>query len=602
MATRNPSSRTALRTFVVLSLAAMVVAYSLPDIRRVWQPSGDFGYYTAFPDKIVTDLDQLSPADRAGLKVGDEIDIASTNRDYQFLVAGSPGTNLPGQRVVVPIMRGATERYVTMVSRPETMDTAAQVLIVGRELAMLLFVGVGAALVLLRPSITTWAFYAYCLGLNPAPRPGLLFYMLSPSSSLLGVIVHGFIAYAGWMGVALFAVLFLHEESRGWRRWACRLLPYALLIFWGLGTYLRLACYRFGWPEERVLTLALSLESLFILVALYAFVETYVLSRGADRQRIKWVIAGFAVALVAQTISNGNLPDWVYNSWPDWVYGSLKLAMVVVPLTVAYAVVRHRIIDVSFVANRALVYGVLTTLLVGVFALVDWLFIDKLKLARLGTIAEMGVAVAGGFWFNGLHRRVDSLIDATFFRQRHKAERQLARVAAALPLATTAGAVANCVVNEPVRAMLLASAALFRRDRDGVYAREQSEGWDASTLLRLDDSDETLLMLAQAEGGPLSLFDHPWRTEGVPSGPAHPVLALPIIVRRELAAIVFYGAHVHGEALDPDEIKAIASLAPGAAAAYDHLDAEAMQQQVASMQKTIEIQQALLAEAQIQPA
>ncbi len=123
-----------------------------------------------------------------------------------------------------------------------------------------------------------------------------------------------------------------------------------------------------------------------------------------------------------------------------------------------------------------------------------------------------------------------------------------------------------------------------------------------SNLLELDDADGRLLMLAQAEGGPLSLYDHHWRTDGVPAGPARPVLALPIIVRRELAAVVFYGSHVHGEALDPDEIKAIAGLAPAAAAAYDHLDAEAMQQQVASMQKTIDIQQALLAEAQIQPA
>src|ERR1700680_891371 len=69
------------------------------------------------------------------------------------------------------------------------------------------------------------------------------------------------------------------------------------------------------------------------------------------------------------------------------------------------------------------------------------------------------------------------------------------------------------------------------------------------------------------------------RAHGAPSGPAHPVLALPITVRRELVTIVLYGAHTHGEPLDPDEIKAIAGLASAAAAAYDHLEADALRRE-----------------------
>jgi hypothetical protein len=202
---------------------------------------------------------------------------------------------------------------------------------------------------------------------------------------------------------------------------------------------------------------------------------------------------------------------------------------------------------------------------------------------------------------NRLHERVDSFINATFFRQRHKAEVQLARNAAALPSVTTTRAVAEALVAEPMRVLSLASAALFRRDKDGSYFREEPVGWQDGELKRLDDNDDRLLALIQTENGPLSLYDHPWRIEGVPSGPAHPVLALPII-RRELAAIVFYGSHIHGESLDPDEIKAIASLAPGAAAAYDHLDAEAMKREVEAIKRKNEALEAQLAEAQIQRA
>lgn len=597
MSTHSPSNRATLRTFVVLFLAAVVLALCLPDIRRVWQPEGDFGYSTDY-DNVVTSVDSDSPADRAGLKVGDRIDIASTNRDYQQLVTYDTGTFLPGQRVVVAVKRGATERYVAMVSRPEAMDSTTAALIVGRELAMLLFVGVGAALVLLRPSITTWAFYAYCLGLNGAPN-SLVTYLPSPSWGLSAYIASEWLSWAGYVGVAVFAALFLHEATGGWRRWVFRLSPFALLIFGCLSTYVLLGSLRFGWPTKGVTNLSLSFESFLAVVALYALVETYVLSRGADRQRIRWVIVGFGVALVTASIDGLIYPR--FNP-PYWLHESLSVAGVVAPLTVAYAVIRHRIIDVSFVISRALVYAILTALLIGIFSLTDWFFTDYLRATRVGTVAEVIAILAFGFSFRTLHLRVNTLIDATFFRQRHRAEVQLARVAAALSQSPNNETVESFLVNDPTRALALASAALFRRRRDGIYMREQSVGWTVSDLARLDRSDDPLLTLAKTENGPLSLYDRPWRTEGVPAGAARPAVALPIIVRGELAAIVFYGSHVHGEALDPDEIKTIASLTPGAAAAYDHLEAEAMRNKNESLQRENESLRTQLAEAQIQPA
>jgi hypothetical protein len=478
------------------------------------------------------------------------------------------------------------------------MDTVKKTLILARWLALLLFVGVGAGLVLLRPSVATWGFYLYCLGLNGAANVSSLFLFGPPWDLVVSAIYFAF-ASAGFVGVAVFAACFLHEPPVGWRAGIYRFAPLAFLIVFGLQMYWVLAGLYFGWPARDADATALTLEAVLVVAAVYALTETYLRAKGTDRQRIRWVIVGFGIALVA-FLTDQILTREGFNP-PYWLHGSLALTSVVVPLTVAYAVIKHRVIDVSFVVSRALVYGILTTLLVGLFSLIDWFFTDYLRLARLGTFAEVGAVVAFGFWFNGLHRRVDTIIDATFFRQRHRAEVQLARNAVALPFATTTKSVGQALVEEPVRTLSLASAALFRRNTIGGYVREESAGWAASDLSHLDESDDHFLMLLQAEGGPLSLFDHPWRSDRVPGGPALPILALPIIVRRELAAIVFYGSHVHGEAFDPDEIKAIAGLATGAAAAYDHLEAEEMRRSNDLLQRKVETMQALLAEAQIQP-
>ena len=600
MAIPSPSNRAALRTFVVVALSLLVLVAGGLDLRRVWTPIGLLGYQENGDDVMIFVADG-SPAAKAGIQIGDRLDLPATPVQFKY-VAIQGGTLAPGDRATFAIVHRGVRRMVTLTSIPQV--TEAQPYYTAYRIAVLsvavLYIFLGAALVLLRPSLMTWGFFLYCLANAPFTFYSLPLFLPFPLN-FLTYSVQWWLTAAGTVGLLVFALCFLNEPIKGWRYSALRTMPwlFAALVIFGL-----FWIYVWGWvggpPGELLSRSYIAIQVLWSLSALYLFLDTYVRARGADRQRIRWVVVGFGLNLVFQFVYQ--FLNLYAPSTPIWFFHFLQLSTVIVPLTVAYAVIKHRVIDVSFIVSRTLVYGVLTSLLVGAFALVDWLFMDKLKLARLGAVAEMGVAVAGGFWFNGLHKRVDLFIDAIFFRQRHKAELQLARNAAALPSVTTAKAVAEALVAEPIRSLALASAALFRREKDGTYFREDSVGWHDGDLKRLDDKDDRLLALIQTEQGPLSLYEHPWRDTDVPSGAAHPVLALPIIVRRELAAVVFYGSHVHGEPLDPDEVKAIAGLAPGAAAAYDHLEAEAMKREVQLFRRKNESLEAQLAEAHIQPA
>lgn len=591
-------TRAALRAFVVVSLALLVIFAGALDFRRIWVPIGDFGYSVDGNDRVVFVADG-SPAAKAGMRAGDSIAVQSTPKQFRYAAADA-GTPEAGQTITFGLMHNGSVRMLTMTSTTQQTEKYYAGYRIAVLAVAILYIALGAALVLHRPSLMTWGFFLYCLYGAPFTFYAVTFAFPFPWPYIVTAL-QGVLSSAGLVGLLVFALYFLNDPLRRWRNVAMRTIPWlfaAICASWLAWEY------QWGWsggPPGEIMGRAFFVERVAIALAvMYLFLDTYVRARGQERQRIRWVVVGFALNLLFQVAYD--FLNFFVPGTPIWVFHLLQLATVVLPLTVVYAVIKHRVIDVSFVVSRTLVYGVLTTLLVGIFSLLDWFFTDYFRNARLGTIAEVATVFGFGIWFNGLHRRVDALIDATFFRQRHKAEVQLARVASALSQAPTTDTVARFLVNEPVRALSLASAALFKRDLAGVFVREAADGWTKDEVARLDEQDHVLLTLAQTEQGPLSLEDHPWRTEGVPTGPARSVLALPIIVRRELVAIVFYGSHVHGEALDPDEIRAIAALAAGAAAAYDHLEAEAIKREVEEQKGQIDSLRAQLAAAQIQPA
>jgi hypothetical protein len=90
-----------------------------------------------------------------------------------------------------------------------------------------------------------------------------------------------------------------------------------------------------------------------------------------------------------------------------------------------------------------------------------------------------------------------------------------------------------------------------------------------------------------ADQSPLDLRQVRWNRVDLPCATARPLLALPVTVRRRLAAFVLYSGHVGGEALDPTEQRSVSALAVGAAAAYDHLDAERMRRRVAELEAAL---------------
>ena len=104
------------------------------------------------------------------------------------------------------------------------------------------------------------------------------------------------------------------------------------------------------------------------------------------RLRLRWMLVGIIAIMATVVINNAILePSLLVQTINSSLYAFSIIAM-------AYALLRHRVVDFSIVMDRALVYGLVTTLVVGVVAAVKSLGIKVPVVVRLeGTkIALLG--------------------------------------------------------------------------------------------------------------------------------------------------------------------------------------------------------------------
>lgn len=574
------------RVLLVALLALWTIGTTLPSASVIWRPPGTLGFRADYDGRIV-EVDPQGVGARAGIAVGDRIDLPATpmeNRVYAAPLAPLPQA---GTSTTLVIARRSTTRSVTLVAPARDLSTAEKWSIIARIVAVMIFVIVGAALVLLRPSVVTWGFYLSCLGINPPP-PATLSLAAFPWNLVIEIVAH-FVFAAGTVGFIIFALRFPRTETSGWRASVERQSAAIFLVTAVLFVYPDVAPVLFGRPGETVQVLALAWASLTAVVVIAALAGTYMHGSGEDRQRIRWVIVGFAIGVSAAVVG-GVLG---YSSlFP--IPNAAALANVIlvftafVPLTVAYAVIRHRVLDVRFAISRALVYGGITSGAIVVFAIIDWFFGHVLAATKLAIFAEIAASVALGFGLNGVEKRVDALVDSVFFRARHIADRRLGRIAAALSHASTVSAVDDLIVSEPLDALELGSAALFRRNDIGQFVRTAANSWPADAPSSFD-RDDTLFLQLQAELAPLHLSEIRWQHEGLPANEARPALAVPVVVRGGVVAAVIYGRPLSGEEFDPDAVALLNRLAVGAAAAYDHLEAQALRRRVAELEAMLDL-------------
>jgi hypothetical protein len=272
------------------------------------------------------------------------------------------------------------------------------------------------------------------VGYGLVARPGAL-----PAASYLAGISNGIAVL--WLACGGFVLLLTPTgslPSPRWRWWArvAAAAPVLLVLLFAVDPHPLAPEHPtvenpLAVPVPAGLLLAVAaVDAVIVLATLVAAAGSLVVrfrrARGVERQQLRWVAVGAALAAVALLVAvaaGAMAKDGV-------VLAALGTCVALLPLATGAAVLRYRLYDLDRIVSRTLAYGLLTVLLGGGYAGVV-LGLGQF-LGRESSLVVAGATLAVAAVFQPARRRVQQAVDRRFNRRRYDAARTIQAFSARL--------------------------------------------------------------------------------------------------------------------------------------------------------------------------
>src|SRR3989440_498122 len=245
-----------------------------------------------------------------------------------------------------------------------------------------------------------------------------------------------FVSFLGSICFVLFFYLFPNGQFvPRWMRW----LSIGVIVYWGAKNFFSLSPLNpfTRFPMLDALTLVGFVGSM-VVGQIYRYRRV---SSLLQRQQTKWVVFGMSVA-IGGYVGLVDLLYGVFSLPPKGPFADLIIftatyfLMLLIPLSIVFAILRARLWDIDILINRTLVYATLTATL----ALIYFGLIFGLQSLMRGLIGQAGdnplviviSTLAIAVLFQPLRHRLQRVIDRRFFRRKYDAAQTLAAFSATL--------------------------------------------------------------------------------------------------------------------------------------------------------------------------
>ena len=248
---------------------------------------------------------------------------------------------------------------------------------------------------------------------------------------------------------------------------------------------------QYGLPQ-----IAIILLNVYLLAALICLILSYRTADASARRRLRVVLAGsllgFGSLLLIVLMEATQTQEKLKTVW-DWLQFSSNWTLPLVPISFAYAIVRHRVIPVSLLLRRGIRYflvsrGSTVLVMIGLsavmFVVMDTFF-RYVRPANGRVIGVISAVTAIVFWriTHAFHQRVVApVIDRYFFRQAYDSQQILTELAESLRTTTDIPTLLELVADRLQSALQTANVAIFLRDEpSGEYRNAYTCAYNAAT-------------------------------------------------------------------------------------------------------------------------
>lgn len=506
---------------------------------------------TPFLNQITVSPDSSSY--RIGLRTGDLVDTRSlpAAQRYRWFNGWQPR----GERIDLRVVRGDRTQAVSIVSEnaPLELDNWLAILGLGWMLAFATLIAwrrpdsAEARVLVLLLVLSTIGTDFY--NINWITRSAIA----DTIAQLLGVVLY----FGGFALFATYAMTFTPPPSflrrlLAWLSYASAAIVVLYGIAFDVGVWTLTADPTQAWytgTAPQIVTGVLPL-----LLPVFCALVTIAQTRGTQRTRIVW--SGIPLALYFVILS---AVDAVVTVDPTFdsrlLLYATNVAIFIAPIGITYALLSRRVLDISFVLNRALVFSGVSIVVVGIFVLVEWILSEWLGAAShtANLAISAATALVLGFSVRAIHTYVDRVLDRIFFRKRHEDERAIRAFAREVAYITD---IATVLARAKEVLVTHADAAFVNLELDDGTGRYGDVSENDSGIVSLKTWHKTLDL-------------HTLQTD------LQGEFAYPMIARGRLVGALVLGPKRSGESYAPDESEAIAQLAHGVGGALDILTLKA---------------------------
>jgi hypothetical protein len=492
-------------------------------------------------DVLVRGLKPGSPLAHAGVHEGDRLRLDIRWNDFRTLAAGEVfgfTRVAPGKpehlAFVVPVYEGHAKNVGNY-----------------RFLITLFDLGVGLLLfVRLRGDIGAealgMAFVAATITSNFPSPPGWSIFWITVAYS--GVALTPFLMLA-------FAMSFYDRHTRRLKNW--EKTAYGILVFSfvpGMANVFFSNYFAYTAPPIRVGTALLFLEVVLAYAATVAYLARgYAASIGSIRARYGLLLIALLLTFCLTAVQTYSffVLKLARMDPENPLYDVNVVLSLAGPLLFAYAVLRHRVIDLGFVLNRTLIYGVISIVMLSAFGLIEWAVGHVLQPSgrNESAVLDATIAVLVSLSFSRVHDIVERNVEALFFRSWHENEKRLQRFMAEAAFITRPENLKAAFVQEVARFAGGASVALYLEDGATRYVGFGSPAPFPAAI----DTDDAVPVAMRAQRAAI----YPADTASALAA----ALALPMLHRNALLGFVLLGSKPGGEVYRPDEVEVLCHAA-----------------------------------------